>query len=74
MQITDIENNNNLLKTLVIEVPAVLESTITNKLSEKTLEPIQRQLLILSQSLSIALTAIVSNNTSTLSSILGNQA
>ena len=38
MQITDVEDKDNLLETLDVEVPAALESTTTNALLEKTLE------------------------------------
>lgn len=79
IQITEVENKENLLKTFVIEVLVAPEfttasaSTTTTKLSEKTSELTQRQLSTLSQSLSIVLTATVSNDALTLPNILRNQ-
>jgi hypothetical protein len=62
MQITEVEDEENLLETLVIEVPAAPASTTTTASSEKTPEPTQRQLPTPSQSPSVAPTATVSNN------------
>jgi hypothetical protein len=74
IQITEVKDKENLLETLVIEVPAAPASTTTTALSEKTSEPMQRQLSTLSQSPSVALTATVSNDALTLLNTPGNQA
>ena len=82
MQITEVADDDDLLETLVVEVPAAPESTATpdttSTASEKPPEPKQRQLSTSTHSLSAASTTTVSNNAPpnalTLLSALGNQA